>query len=331
MDALREHAVDHVALVLLGDAQRLDEVMPLLEPHDGVPEVEDEPAPSAPPSPAPAPAIASRWTDDFAKFTDEAYRNNVYAYRAICTIGFAMAGLKWLLFKRSARGKRTEIDAHPILDLLRRPQPKKGGAAFLFECEAYTLISGNNYIVGVGPKNGAPRELWNLRPDRVQVRAGSMLEPIAGYEYRASHGEPQFFEHERVLHIAEFNPLNDFYGMGPTKPGSRSIDVDNDGRDEIIYGAATIDVATGRVALREDLLGREIARLADPGGALDERVKRRLRHAERGRVAHARAGAHRGRHGGRRDLLPADGRPGGAAAQVHRRQRAGREEPGRVT
>lgn len=171
------------------------------------------------------------WTEeDFAKFAEESYRSNVYAYRAIVIISNAMAGLKWNLFKRSARGKRSEVDAHPILDLMRKPQPRKGGAAFIYEGEAFTLISGNNYIVGVGPKNGAPRELWNLRPDRVRVRAGTVSRPIDGYEYRATAGEPQFFEYERVLHVMEFNPLNDFYGMGPTKPTARSIDVDNDAR-----------------------------------------------------------------------------------------------------
>lgn len=171
------------------------------------------------------------WTEeDFAKFAEESYRNNVYAYRAMVIVSNAMAGLQWLLFKKNARGKKTEVESHPILDLMRKPQPRKGGAAFMFECEAFTLICGNNYIVAVGGKTSAPTELWNLRPDRVQVKAGNALEPIGGYEYRASHGVPQFFERERVLHVMEFNPLNDFYGMGPTKPGSRSIDVDNDGR-----------------------------------------------------------------------------------------------------
>ena len=43
--------------------------------------------------------------------------------------------------------------------------------------------------------------------------------------------------------------------------------------------------------------------------------------------AHAAAGPRRRSHGSRPDVHDADGRPGGAAPQVHRRQRAGCQEP----
>ena len=46
--------------------------------------------------------------------------------------------------------------------------------------------------------------------------------------------------------------------------------------------------------------------------------------------ADAAAGARRRSHGSGPDVHHADGRPGRAAPQVHRRQRAGREEPRRV-
>ncbi len=45
---------------------------------------------------------------------------------------------------------------------------------------------------------------------------------------------------------------------------------------------------------------------------------------------HAAAGPRRGSHRSRSDVHDADGRSGGAAPQVHRRQRARREEPGRL-
>ena len=47
-------------------------------------------------------------------------------------------------------------------------------------------------------------------------------------------------------------------------------------------------------------------------------------------VAHAAAGARRRSRGGRSDVHHVDGRSGRAAAEVHRRQRPRREEPGRV-
>ncbi len=48
----------------------------------------------------------------------------------------------------------------------------------------------------------------------------------------------------------------------------------------------------------------------------------------RSHEADAAAGARRGSSAGRPDVHHADGRPGGAAPEVHRRQRVGRQEPG---
>ena len=78
-----------------------------------------------------------------------------------------------------------ERDTHPLLDLLARPNPRQDGAAFLESvaricCSPATPMSRRSASTG---EDGAPvRELYALRPDRMQVVPGPDGWPEA-YEY----------------------------------------------------------------------------------------------------------------------------------------------------
>ncbi len=67
---------------------------------------------------------------------------------------------------------RAEHDAHPLLDLMARPNPRQDSAAFLESVVAHLQIAGNAYIEAV-TLDGRPRELYALRPDRMRVVPGS--------------------------------------------------------------------------------------------------------------------------------------------------------------
>ncbi len=77
-----------------------------------------------------------------------------------------------------------ELDAHPLLDLLARPNQRQAGGGFIEALYGHLLISGNAYVelVGAAGRRGR-RELHLLRPDRVQVVADAAGWPVA-LEYR---------------------------------------------------------------------------------------------------------------------------------------------------
>ena len=110
--------------------------------------------------------------------------------------------------------------------------------------------------------------------------------------------------------------------------GGVRLEAGRRGRQEIARGAGSED----RVARRADRIfhqRRQARRGYQPlqGPGRDE-PRPALVHHHESRGADAAAGARRGSHRSRSDVHHADGRPGGTAPQIHRRQRAGCQEPG---
>lgn len=168
------------------------------------------------------------WTPrDFTSLADESYLKNAVAYRCVKLIATSAASAPWLLYGKGGQ----EIDAHPLLDLLDRPAPMIGGHSLFEALYAYLLLAGNSYLEGVGADGKPPRELWALRPDRTKVIAGRFGLP-AGYEYEAN-GLTKRWDADPltgmspILHLKEFHPLNDWYGLSRTEPAAYGIDRHN--------------------------------------------------------------------------------------------------------
>jgi HK97 family phage portal protein len=163
----------------------------------------------------------------FDKLADEGYQKNVIAYRCIRLISQSAAAVPFVVYK----GKR-RVEDHPLLDLLRRPNPTQGGAALFESAYAFALIAGNSYLEAVGPAASVPRELWTLRPDRMRVIPGAHGVPEA-YRYTIN-GQWVDFKVDAltgrapVLHLKNFHPLDDWYGLSPLEAAAVSVDQHND-------------------------------------------------------------------------------------------------------
>lgn len=168
------------------------------------------------------------WTPrDYASFADEGYQKNVIAYAAIREVARGAASVPWLLYD----GKGKEVERHPLLTLMKRPNPLQGGASFIEAVLSFYLISGNTYIEAVGPAGRPPRELYTHRPDRMQVIPGNKGFPAA-YEYTVNGARTRwdvdFINMKAPLtQIKSFNPLNDWYGMSPLEAAAFSVDIHN--------------------------------------------------------------------------------------------------------
>lgn len=168
------------------------------------------------------------WTPrDYEALAREAVMKNAIAYRCVRMIAEAAASVPWLLYE----GGR-ELSEHPLLALLRRPNPVQSGASLMESWYGFLQTSGNSYLeaVSIGAE---PRELYVLRPDRMKVVPGPRGWPQA-YEYSAA-GRCVTFPREDadglspILHLALFHPLNDYYGLSPLEAAAFAIDVHNAG------------------------------------------------------------------------------------------------------
>ncbi|MGE3623705.1 MAG: phage portal protein [Bdellovibrionales bacterium] len=170
-----------------------------------------------------------RWTPRrYENLAEAGFRANVVVHRCVMQVATAAAAIPWLLYGRGGH----EIDRHPLLDLLRHPNPRQDGAAFMESVYAYLAIAGNAYIEAVRPEDGAaPVELYALRPDRMKVVPGPNGLP-QGYEYTVNGRSTRWPADPvtgtgSILHIRHFHPLDDWYGMAPLEAAQISLDQHN--------------------------------------------------------------------------------------------------------
>ncbi|MDD4616821.1 MAG: phage portal protein [Alphaproteobacteria bacterium] len=170
-----------------------------------------------------------QWTPRrMSSLAEEGFRKNVVAYRCVMQIASAAASVPWLLYGTDGR----ELDAHPLLDLLSRPNPLQDGVTFLETIYANLQIFGNAYIEAIrADERSAPAELYALRPDRMKVIPGATGFP-QGYQYNVN-GQTTTWAADpltgrsNILHIKQFNPLDDWYGLSPMEAALQSIDQHN--------------------------------------------------------------------------------------------------------
>jgi HK97 family phage portal protein len=197
----------------------------------------------APAAIAPADAKASRaaaivalhsagrpvWTPrNYPALARAGYMRNPIVYRAVRTISEAAACVPWLLYEGAA-----ELDDHPLLVLLKKPNAHQSGSDLFEALYGHLLVSGNAYVEAVTSPDGASaiRELYALRPDRMSVVPDASGWPAA-FEY-AVNGRVVRFQQEGegriapILHIAQFHPLDDYYGFPPLEAAQVSLDVHN--------------------------------------------------------------------------------------------------------
>ncbi len=119
-------------------------------------------------------------------------------------------------------------EAHPLIALLSRPNPREGGASFLDRVYGHLLVSGNAYLEAVAI-DGEPRELFCLRPDRMRVVAGADGWPVA-YAYSVGGRTVRYDQTgdaPPILHLTLFNPLDDHYGLSPMEAAAVPLDIHN--------------------------------------------------------------------------------------------------------
>lgn len=152
-------------------------------------------------------------------------------HRAVRLIAEGIGSLTFVLYEGAA-----ELSAHPLLDLLARPNPRQDGAALLEAVSSHLLLASNAYVEAVGiDGDTAPqgnvnvRELYALRPDRMKVVPGPDGWPQA-YEYTVAGSTVRFEQSAAlppILQLTLFNPLDDYYGLSPLEAAAAAVDTHN--------------------------------------------------------------------------------------------------------
>ena len=114
---------------------------------------------------------------NYESFAREAYGKNVVAYQSINRIADAIASVRMAVY----RGEQ-ELTEHPLLTLLRRPNPMQSYGDYMRAKVSFIMLAGNGYeerfLVG-----SEVRELYQLRPDRMSILPSASGVPAA-YIYK---------------------------------------------------------------------------------------------------------------------------------------------------
>jgi HK97 family phage portal protein len=165
------------------------------------------------------------WTRrSFAALAQEGFARNPVVHRCVRLVAEAANRVPVVALEDGRR-----LTAHPLLALLRRPNPHQSGSELLEAVYAFLQTAGNAYV-NAAIAGGEVKGLFVLRPDRVQVVAGSDGWPAA-YAY-SSGGRTQTLRQDTapvpsVLHLALFHPLDDHYGLAPLEAAQQSLDLHN--------------------------------------------------------------------------------------------------------
>ncbi len=163
---------------------------------------------------------------DYTAFAREGFMQNAIVYRSVRMIAEAAGSIPLCLYDGD-----TEIEDHPLLDLLRAPTATSTRAEFMEAFVGFLLVSGNAYIEATAVGD-AVRELHVLRPDRIQIVPGSDGYAEA-YDYTVDGLAPVRLDGDtvpgvrRVMHQKLFHPLNDHYGLSPIEAAATAIDIHN--------------------------------------------------------------------------------------------------------
>lgn len=166
------------------------------------------------------------WTPrQYDKLAKESYERNAVSYRCVRLIAEAAAMMPIRVFEGEE-----ELTEHPFLSLIGRPNAFESKQEFMVRVYSFLLLSGQSYVepVMLGEEI---RELFALRPDRMKITTGPK-----GYPSRYTYTVGQTEVHYNIgsvtgqlpmLHIKEFHPTDDRYGLSPVEPAAYSIDVHN--------------------------------------------------------------------------------------------------------
>lgn len=166
---------------------------------------------------------AIRMSNNFKTYAKEGYKNSDTLYKCISYLIRNGSAIPPILYTNETM--TDEIKKHPILDLIKRPNPEQSGVAYREAVLGYKYLAGNSFQYAIRPnKNGPPSELWALRPDFMEILAKPKI-GIVGYRHQNIDGDIPV---GNIGHLKYWNPDDDDQkgmGMSPVQAAALNIDM----------------------------------------------------------------------------------------------------------
>lgn len=171
--------------------------------------------------------------DNYEELSEQGYLRCAIGYSAINKVADTAANLPLKLQRCGKGGKWEDLDAseddeHPLMQLLRRPNPTMTKASFFGAVFKNRLMVGEGAIAQFGA-GGVPKELWAIRTDQLHCAPGAPGSPRA-WVYKSGQGEYVFdmlLEQKPLLFWKTYNPMNVWRGAAPLRAAATHIATHN--------------------------------------------------------------------------------------------------------
>lgn len=173
-----------------------------------------------------------------------------------------------------------EINQHPILDLLDKPNPFTTTSQLMYLTEAHLELTGDAFYLLDKPT--MPTKLFVLQPDKVTVNPGGSAEDymIKNYTYKDTvdgKSVEKVYDPELIIHNKTPNPANPYRGKSVVEAAALTIDTDNLAREFIkqffANGASPNFALSSEQRITEDDYTRIEAQLRKTSGGVRNAFK----------------------------------------------------------
>lgn len=155
------------------------------------------------------------------------YEKSLYVFACVDKISEKVSTVPLHLYLiQNSKGDTTEIMNHPSLDLLYKPNPFQTKAEFLKITTINKKLTGDAFWYKIRDDRGEIQELWNLRPDYIEIIKDPVLY-VKAYKFNKEDGTSIIIAPEDIIHHKAPNPLDQYFGISPVKPASVRIDTEN--------------------------------------------------------------------------------------------------------
>lgn len=165
---------------------------------------------------------------NYTELASEGYMKNAIVYRCVNEIAKGASGVPFKICNADG----DEIENHPAISLMNRPNPLQSYSEFMNALFGYLLLSGNSYMLRVTGMSNIPKEIHLLRPDRIVIEGGKSAMP-SKYEYKINGHTEAVYDVDQengfsdLKQIKLWNPLDDFYGLSPLNAAAVEVDQHN--------------------------------------------------------------------------------------------------------
>ncbi len=151
-----------------------------------------------------------------------------WIYACVNSIADDIASIRLKLMKMNNRGEVTEVDSHPVLDLIYRANNVTTYFDLVKMTFQYLELTGEAPWF-IGFEKNKPAQIMLLRPDRLQIIPGTDGELVKGYKYQVNDGtglKEITLEPFEVIPIRYPDPNSPLRGMGPLRAAAATVDLD---------------------------------------------------------------------------------------------------------